>query len=105
MVKLYYYRPFQTFTVRHPAIDMDAFVDDMQLASQGKPHKLVTDMVEAAIDLSQVIEDTLGSQISFPKAALVFSSFEVSSRIRSALKDKAGLEVHTSKNLGIDCSA
>eukprot|EP00972_Heterocapsa_arctica_P029435 4334911-Heterocapsa_arctica.AAC.1 len=64
----------------------------MQLAGQGKTDQLVTNMVEAALDLSQVIELTLGSQISLPKAALVASSSEVSNRVRSALKDKAGLE-------------
>eukprot|EP00972_Heterocapsa_arctica_P091566 13507988-Heterocapsa_arctica.AAC.1 len=61
---------------RHPRIDVDAFIDDMQLAGQGKTDLLVTNMVEAALDLSQVIELTLGSQISLPKAALVASSSE-----------------------------
>eukprot|EP00972_Heterocapsa_arctica_P096226 14195857-Heterocapsa_arctica.AAC.1 len=57
------------------------------------------------MDLGQVIEEALGSQISLPKAALVASSKVVSNRVRSALKEKAGFEVHRSKNLGIDCSA
>eukprot|EP00972_Heterocapsa_arctica_P032641 4807335-Heterocapsa_arctica.AAC.1 len=70
LVKLYYYRPFQAFTLRHPTIDMDAFIVDMQLAGQGKPDKLIEDMIEAAMGLGQVIEETLGSQISLPKAAL-----------------------------------
>jgi hypothetical protein len=105
LVKLYYFRPFRDFTIRHPVADMDAFIDDVQLAGQGKPDKLVADMVEAAIDLRSVIEEVLGSEISVPKVALVSSNAEVSKRIRSALRDKAGLEVHTFKNLGIDCSA
>eukprot|EP00972_Heterocapsa_arctica_P074789 11036927-Heterocapsa_arctica.AAC.1 len=61
---------------RHPSIDMDALIDDMQLAGQGKTDQLVTNVVEAALDLSQVIELSLGSQISLPKAALVASSSE-----------------------------
>eukprot|EP00972_Heterocapsa_arctica_P107984 15904755-Heterocapsa_arctica.AAC.1 len=61
----------------------------MQLAGQGKPDKLVNDMIEVAIDLGQVIGETVGSEISLPKAALVASSSEVSDRVRSALKDKA----------------
>eukprot|EP00972_Heterocapsa_arctica_P001559 224437-Heterocapsa_arctica.AAC.1 len=65
---------------RHPSIDMDAFIDDMQLAGHGKTDLLVTNMVEAALDLSQVIELTFGSQISLSKAALVASSSEVSNR-------------------------
>mgnify|MGYP000255575817 FL=1 len=97
LVKLYYFRPFKEFMPRHPSIDMDAFIGDMQVAGQGKAETLVTNMIEAALDLSQVIEQTLGSQISLPKAALVSSSTEVSKRVRSALKDKAGLEVHISK--------
>eukprot|EP00972_Heterocapsa_arctica_P083288 12272746-Heterocapsa_arctica.AAC.1 len=65
---------------RHPKIDLDAFIDNMQLAGQGKDDPLVTNLIEAALDLSQVIEQTLGSPISLPKAALVTSSSEVSKR-------------------------
>eukprot|EP00972_Heterocapsa_arctica_P104184 15354096-Heterocapsa_arctica.AAC.1 len=53
LVKLYYYRPFRDFMPRHPSIDINAFIDDMQLAGQGKSDQLVTNMVEAALDLSQ----------------------------------------------------
>eukprot|EP00972_Heterocapsa_arctica_P016540 2441044-Heterocapsa_arctica.AAC.1 len=44
LVELYFYTPFRDFMPRHPAIDMDAFIDDMQLAGQGKTDQLVTSM-------------------------------------------------------------
>eukprot|EP00972_Heterocapsa_arctica_P028178 4145081-Heterocapsa_arctica.AAC.1 len=40
LVKLYYFRPFKDFMPRHPNIDLDAFINDMQLAGQGKADPL-----------------------------------------------------------------
>eukprot|EP00972_Heterocapsa_arctica_P042962 6333478-Heterocapsa_arctica.AAC.1 len=40
LVKLYYYRPFRDFMPRRLSVDMDAFIDDIQLAGQGKTDQL-----------------------------------------------------------------
>eukprot|EP00972_Heterocapsa_arctica_P094341 13912807-Heterocapsa_arctica.AAC.1 len=40
LVKLYYFRPFRDIMPRHPKIDLDDFIDDMQLAGQGKADSL-----------------------------------------------------------------
>ena len=105
LVKVFYYRPFLDFGLRHPRVVMDVFIDDTQVASQGREELLVEDIVEATSDLASIIEGTLGSQISLPKAAVVASSNSVAAKLRRALKAKAGAETYLAKNLGVDCSA
>ena len=98
LVKVYYCRPFRSFSFRHPCVQFDAYIDDTQLAVEGQPDRVVENLIDAATDFAEVITDTLGSEISLPKAALVTSDSSISKRIRSALGLRTGQFVYSARN-------
>ena len=84
LVKVYYYRPFKGFALRNPRVFLDAYIDDTGMSMQGPPASIIVNVVQAAVDLAEVIEGTLGCAISLPKAAVVSSDSEVAARARAA---------------------
>ena len=69
-VKRYCYEPFRLFGARWPQVGLDAYIDDMQVSTEGDKDAVVCNMVDASGDLAVVFTDELGSQISLPKRPL-----------------------------------
>ena len=70
LIKVYYLAPFDAF-VAGPKVELDVFVDDIQVAAQGNGAAVVDKFTEATLDFSKVVETEIQSRLVPAKAALV----------------------------------
>ena len=85
---VFYRTPLKRFVERNPGITLDAYIDDLTLAANGKTEKEVeVVLVEAARDLEKVIKEELGCEIAKEKSAVVGSSEELARKIEEEKKD------------------
>ena len=60
-VKLYYHEPFRLFGARWLQVGLDAYIDDMQVSTEGDEDSVVCNMVDASGDLATALAEELGS--------------------------------------------
>ena len=77
--------PFDGLSFRHPRVSIDAYIDDFTLLSEGNQSEVKEDLVKAAFDLQDVIENELRGRISIGKSAVVASHSQHADGIRICL--------------------
>ena len=105
LVKVYYIGDFDAYTLRHPQVELDVFVDDLQNSAFGSEEAITTLLTEATEDLGHMVEHQIGSRLVPAKAAVVASSDRLARKIRAALGELAGTPVDVTEALGIDFAA
>ena len=105
LVKVYYLTALDAFTLRHPRVELDVYVDDIQLAAQGTESAVVDLLAEATLDLNDVVEKEIRSKLVPAKAAVVASTAKLAKRVRAALGSLAGAPVEVTEALGVDFAA
>ena len=105
LVKVYYLTALDALTTRHPRIELDVYVDDIQLAAQGTDSAVVDWLAEATLDFKDVVEKEIQSKLVTAKAAVVASSAKLAKRVRAALGSLAGAPVEVTEALGVDFAA
>ena len=96
VVKIYLLRRLDAWVGRHPAVELNAFIDDMAVAASGAEHAIPTIVATATVDLEEVL-NLCGCMLSDAKTQVVASRRCVANRIGRIL----GLDAQQS---GVDAS-
>ena len=105
LVKVYYLTALDALTARHPRIELDVYVDDIQIAAQGTDSAVVDWLAEASLDFNDVVEKEIQSKLVPAKAAVVASTAKLAKRVCAALGSSAGATVDVTEALGVDFAA
>ena len=102
-VKCFAQEEFQAFSLRHPLVTLDSYVDDDTLACEADTEEeVLVRLTAAAADLEQVLVKELEVDVSYGKGATVASSPGLLARLVKALGKMAGAGRQTTPNLGVD---
>jgi hypothetical protein len=102
LVKVYCLLPFDGVARRHPEVDLDIYIDDLQISARGEPEQVEDKVCEAAADLREVVQLEIVANLAEAKAAVVASSGALAGAIRRRLGKDGGTDKETTVALGID---
>ena len=109
MVKVYCLEPFDSFTRIHPSIDLDVYIDDIQMAMADVKSRetLAAQLSSAADTMLDVVHVRIKADMAQQKAAVVASDAKLFSMLRRHLGAHAGIATNNSAAtaLGIDYAA
>ena len=105
LVKVYYIESFDAFCIRHPAVFLDAYSDDLQVLGAGDEAAVIQNTAAAALDLRRVVHTEIKASLAAHKAAVVASSNRIADQIRAFLGNDGGMPVRVTQSLGIDFAA
>ena len=109
MVKVYCLEPFDSFTKIHPKIDLDVYIDDIQMAMADVKSReaLAAQLSDAADTMLEVVHVHTKADMAQQKAAVVASDAKLFSMLRRHLGANAGIATKNSAApaLGIDYAA
>ena len=74
LVKVYYLAAFDAFVCRHPRVDLDVYVDDLQCSASGTGEAIRTYLTEATEDLNHLVEHQIEARLVPTKAVVVAST-------------------------------
>ena len=103
LVAVYYIPVMDAFVSRHPHVEVDVYIDDVTLAvNGGSVGAVVEPLAAAAHDFFDVVTTELRCSIAPGKEAVVASSADLASRVRTAVGPKAGKSCTHAASLGVD---
>jgi len=95
---------FDRVVERHPHVDFDIYIDDLQTSTQGSGTQVLHRLLEAAGDLKFAVNHDIMADLAVAKAAVVASNRVLASKLRRSLGEDGGVEVACTPALGIDFS-
>ncbi len=104
-IKVTLVRKLDAYVSRHPHADSEFYVDDVELQSVGQAKSVVRDLVAAAIDLADVLENVFGYPLAADKAVAIASDDAIAAEIIRLIDGKAGKLVKVAEKLGIEYTA
>ncbi len=104
-IKVTLVRRLDAYVIRHPHADSEFYVDDVEVQSVGQAKSVVRDLVAAAVDLADILENTLGYPLAADKAVVIASDDAIAAEIIKRTDGKAGKLVRVTEKLGIEYTA
>ncbi len=104
-IKIYYIRMYDALRrAIPPSVDIDVYIDDTVLSSEGPPEQVMRDLTTARIKFVELVNGTLKGKIAESKSAVVSTSRAVAAGIRASCNISG--PIHSSMvDLGVDYTA
>ncbi len=101
LVKVLMIRRMDAYVARHPRVNLDIYVDDVELQAVGT-ERIVETMAAAVTDLKRVLVDELGFPLADEKACVIGPIDGIAAGIVAATGGVAGRQTDRAVKLGIE---
>ncbi len=95
-------RHMDSFVSRNPGIDVDIYVDDIEMQAVGSREAVVNNLAAAVRDMEDTMVNKLGYPLAEDKAVVVASKADIAHEISSVTDGRAGTAHVAAEKLGIE---
>ncbi len=99
LIKVVMVRRMDRYVARHPRVNLDLYVDDVELQTIGTK-RIVSTMAAAVADLEKVLTEELGFPLAEEKSRVIASTDEIAEEIVAATDGLAGQPAKKAVKLG-----
>ncbi len=104
LIKVLMVRRMDAYIARHPRVNLDVYVDDVELQAIGTG-RIAETLASAVLDLRSVLVDELGFPLAEEKARVISSNADIAAEVIENTGGAAGKHVDKAVKLGVELSS
>ncbi len=104
LIKVVMVRKMDAYVARHPRVNLDLYVDDVELQATGT-RRIIDTMTAAVTDLKKVLTEDLGFPLAEEKSRVIASTDSIAEEIVAATDGSAGKMARRAVKLGVELTS